>query len=33
MHWYMESIDEIQSFVDNYVTCDKFLLFVNLCKS
>lgn len=25
--------DEIQSFVDNYVTCDKYLLLVNLCES
>jgi hypothetical protein len=25
--------DEIQSFLDKYITCDKSLLFINLCES
>ncbi len=25
--------DEIESFVDKYIICDKYLLFVNLCES
>jgi hypothetical protein len=29
----INSNDEIQSFLDKNITCDKSLLFINLCKS
>jgi hypothetical protein len=29
----INSNDEIQSFLDKYITCDKSLLLINLCES